>query len=124
MNSWGDDPLEKRIDELLTSSVSRGSEPSGLVIAPFFAKPSFPWMKIAYVLVAAVILGFFTLQWLSVQNLETVDYRAVLSFDAIGSVLSRLSSGKIISAIAIAIGLGGTVVAFLSEKQRVLHRVL
>lgn len=124
MNSWGNDKLERRIDELLASSVSRGSEPEGFSVHLIPSRPPFPWMKVAYILIAAAIAGFFMNQWLSLQNLDDIDYGSVFSLETLSGLFSGISTGKAVSLIAVAIGLGGTLISFLSERQRVLHRML
>lgn len=124
MNSWGNDILEKRMDELLLSSVSCGSEPADFTVSLVPRRPAFPWQKILYVLVAAVILGFFMVQWFQVQKLEAGDYKSIFTANSFSTLFSGINPGELVSIVAIVIGLGGTLVAFLSEKKRVLHRML
>ena len=124
MNSWGNDELERRIDELLASSVSRGSEPEGFKVNLVPYKPQFPWLKVSYVLVVAVIAGFFMVQWLNTQNLENIDYNSLFSLSTLSGFVSGINPGQAVSLIAIAVGLGGAIISFLSERQRVLHHML
>jgi len=124
MNSWGNDKLEGRMDELLTSSVSRGSEPAGFHVRLTPVKPSFPWLTIAYILAAACIAGFFTVQWLAGQNLASMDFGSLFRIDTLTGMFDGISSGKAVSIVAVIIGLFGTVISFLPDKPRVLHRML
>ncbi len=124
MNSWGNDKLEKRIDELLSSSVCTGAEPSGFRVSLIPLRPAFPWYKVAYVLIAAVVLGFFMVQWFQMQKLETGNYDSIFTAESVSGLFSGINSSELVSIVAIVIGLGGTLVAFLSERNRVLHRML
>jgi len=124
MNSWGNDRLEEKIDEMLTSSVSRGSEPRGFSVRFMPRRPLFPWIYVVYVLAIAAVLGFFMAQWLNGQNLENIDYGAMFSFERLSSLFSGVSAGGLMSGLAIILGLGGAVLAFLPEKQQGLRHLL
>ena len=124
MNSWGNDKLEAKIDEMLTSSVSRGSEPTGFRVRFMPRRPVFPWISVVYVLIGAVILGFFFAQWLGGQNLENTDYRSLFSFSGLSTLFSGVSTTELISGLAIALGLGGAIMAFLPEKQQVFRYLM
>lgn len=124
MNSWGNDRLEEKIDEMLTSSVSRGSEPAGFSVRFMPNRPLFPWMYVVYVLAAAVVLGFFMAQWLYGQNLENIDYVSMFSFERLSGLFSSVSTGGLMSGLAIILGLGGAILTFLPEKQQRLRRLL
>ncbi len=124
MNSWGNDRLEEKIDEMLTSSVSRGSEPRGFSVRFMPRRPLFPWISVIYVVAAAVVLGFFMSQWLNGQNLENIDYRSMFSFERLSGLFSGATSGELMSGLAIILGLGGAILAFLPEKQQGLRHLL
>lgn len=124
MNSWGSDRLEAKIDEMLISSVSRGSEPDGFRVKSMPRRPMFPWLYVVYVLIAATVLGFFMGQWLNGQNLESIDYRSLFSMEKVSGLFSGVSSGGLISGLAIFFGLGGAILTFLPEKPRQLRHLL
>jgi len=124
MNSWGNDKLEGRMDELLTSSVSRGSEPAGFHVKLTPLKPSFPWLRIAYILATACIAGLFMLQWLAGQDLTSMDYSSLFQIDSITGIFAGISAGKAVSIVAVVIGLFGSVISFLPDRPGVLHRML
>ncbi|MCK5130657.1 MAG: hypothetical protein KAR40_00715 [Candidatus Sabulitectum sp.] len=124
MNSWGNDRLEEKIDEMLTSSVSCGSEPRGFSVRFMPSRPTFPWLSIVYVLIGAAVFGFFMAQWLGGQNLENIDYRSLFSFERLSGLFSGVTSGELISGLAIILGLGGAVLTFLPEKRRVFRFML
>lgn len=124
MNSWGNDRLEEKIDGMLTSSVSRGSEPRGFSVRFMPSRPLFPWMYVVYVLAAAVVLGFFMAQWLGGQNLENIDYISLFSLERLTGLFSGMTFGGLISGLAVILGLGGAILTFLPEKQRVLRYML
>ncbi len=124
MNSWGNDKLEGRIDELLTSSVSRGSEPAGFHVKLTPVKPSFPWLRIAYILAAACIAGFFMVQWLAGQDPASLNFGSLFKIDTLTGMFTGISSGKAVSIVAVIVGLFGTVISFLPDKPRVLHHIL
>ncbi len=124
MNSWGNDRLEEKIDEMLTSSVSRGSEPRGFSVRCMPRRPLFPWISVVYVVAAAVVLGFFMAQWLHGQDLENVDYVSVFSLERLSGLFSGVSVGGLMSGLAIILGLGGAILTFLPEKQQGLRHLL
>ena len=124
MNSWGNDRLEEKIDEMLTSSVSRGSEPRGFSVRFMPRRPVFPWLSVVYVLIGAAVLGFLMTQWLGGQNLENIDYRSLFSFERLSGLFSGVTSGELISGLAVILGLGGAVLTFLPEKQQGLRHLL
>ncbi len=124
MNSWGNDKLEAKIDEMLTSSVSRGSEPDGFMVRFMPRRPMFPWFSVVYVLIGAAVLGFFLSQWLGEKNLENADYVSLFSIDRFSNLFSGVTTGGLISALAIILGLGGAILTFLPEKQQVLKHIL
>lgn len=124
MNSWGNDELEGRMDELLASSVSRGSEPVGFSVKLALHKPPFPWFSIAYILVAAVIAGFFMVQWLAGQNLASINFSSLFDLDSLAGLFAGISSGKAVSIVAVVIGFFGTVISFLPDRRRVLRHIL
>lgn len=124
MNSWGNDRLEEKIDEMLTSSVSRGSEPKGFSVRFMPSRPLFPWMYVVYVLAATIVLGFFMAQWLYGQNLENIDYVSMFSFERLSDLFSSVSTGDLMSGLAIILGLGGAILTFLPEKQQRLRHLL
>ena len=124
MNSWGNDPLERRIDELLASSVRRGSEPSGFTVKLAPRRPPFPWLKVAYILIAAAVAGFFAVQWLAGSNLQDIDYSSFTSLDGVASLFSGMSAGRAVSIIAMVVGLLGTAISFMSDRHRLLHPML
>ena len=121
MNSWGNDRLEMKIDEMLTFSVSRGSEPAGYSVRFMPRRPLFPWLSLVYVLIGVALLGFFMAQWLGGQNLENMNYRALFSFERLSGLFSGVSAGGLISGLAIILGLGGAILTFLPEKQVLKH---
>ncbi len=124
MNSWGNNRLEEKIDEMLTSSVSRGSEPAGFTVRFMPRRPVFPWLSAVYVLMGAAVLGFFMAQWLGGQNLEDIDYVSVFSFEKLSGLFSGMTSGGLISGLAIILGLGGAILTFLPEKKQILRHIL
>lgn len=124
MNSWGNHRLEEKIDEMLTSSVSCGSEPKGFSVRLMPRRPLFPWISVVYVVAAAVLLGFFMSQWFDGQDLENVDYVSVFSFEGLSGLLSGVSTVGLISGLAIILGLGGAILTFLPERQQGLRRLL
>jgi hypothetical protein len=124
MNSWGNDRLEEKIDAMLVSSVSKGSEPSDFRVRFMPRMPVFPWLTVLYVLTAAVILGFLMAQWFQGQNLESIDYASVFSIERVSDLFSGMGSGGLISTLAVILGLGGAIMAFLPEKLRVLRHML
>ncbi|MEA3265903.1 MAG: hypothetical protein U9P42_03035 [Candidatus Fermentibacteria bacterium] len=124
MNSWGNDRLEEKIDEMLTSSVSRGSEPRGFSVRFMPRRPLFPWIYVIYVLAAAAVLGFFMTQWLNGQDFENVDYVSVFSFERLSGLFSGITIVGLMSGLAIILGLGGAILTFLPEKQQGLRHLL
>ena len=124
MNSWGNHRLDKRIDEMLTASVSSGSEPAGYAVRIMPRRPLFPWLSLTYVLVGTAVFGFFMAQWLGGQNLESIDYGSLFSMERLSGLFSGLSTGKLISGLAIILGLGGAILTFLPEKQQVLKHLM
>jgi hypothetical protein len=124
MNSWGNDRLEEKIDAMLVSSVSKGSEPSDFRVRFMPRMPVFPWLTVLYVLTAALILGFLMAQWFQGQNLESIDYASVFSIERVSDLFSGMGSGGLISTLAVILGLGGAIMAFLPEKLRVLRHML
>jgi hypothetical protein len=124
MNSWGNDRLEEKIDAMLVSSVSKGSEPSDFRVRFMPRMPVFPWLTVLYVLTAALILGFLMAQWFQGQNLESIDYASVFSIERVSDLFSGMGSGGLISTLAVILGLGGAIMAFLPEKLRLLRHML
>ena len=124
MNSWGNDRLEEKIDGMLTSSVSRGSEPAGYSVRFMPRRPLFPWLPVIGVIAVASVLAFFMAQWLGDQSLETVDYGSMFSFERLTGLFSGATSGGIISGLAIILGLGGAILTFLPDKQQILRNIL
>ncbi|MCK5785018.1 MAG: hypothetical protein KAH54_00520 [Candidatus Sabulitectum sp.] len=124
MNSWGNNRLEKKIDEMLTSSVSRGSEPAGYSVRLMPRRPMFPWLSLVFVIAGAALLGFFMAQWLGGQNLENIDYGSLFSIERLSGLFSGLSAGRIVSGLAIILGLGGAILTFMPEKQQVLKHLM
>ncbi|MCD4708511.1 MAG: hypothetical protein K8S62_12335 [Candidatus Sabulitectum sp.] len=124
MNSWRNDRLEEKIDEMLTSSVSRGSEPAGFSVRFMPRRPMFPWLSLVYVLAGAAVLGFFMAQWLGGQNLENIDYISLFSLERLTGLFSGMTFGGLISGLAVILGLSGAIFTFLPEKQRVLRYML
>lgn len=124
MNSWGNDRLEEKIDEMLTSSVSRGSEPAGYSVRFMPHRPLFSWLPLIFVLAVAAVLGFFMAQWLGGQNLESVDYGSIFSFERLTGLFSGATFGGIVSGLAIILGLGGAILTFLPDKGQILRHIL
>jgi|GEM_PF-1471937 len=124
MNSWGNDLLEEKIDTMLASSVSRGSEPSGFRVKFMPRRPVFPWLTVVFVLSTALILAFLMAYWLQKQDLTGIDYSSVFSVERVFNLFSEIGSGGIISALAVILGLGGAIMAFLPEKKRPLRHML
>ncbi|MCP4647616.1 MAG: hypothetical protein GY852_07760 [bacterium] len=124
MNSWGNNRLEAKIDEMLTSSVNRGAEPFGFSVRFMPRRPLFPWLSVVYVLIGAAVIGFFFAQWIGGQNLENADYGALFSFNRITDLFSGVTAGGLVSGLAIILGLGGAILTFLPEKQQGLGHLL
>ena len=124
MNSWGNDRLEEKIDKMLTSSVSRGSEPAGFNIRLMPRRPVLPWFSVVCVLIGAVVLDFFMAQWLSGQNPGNIDFGSVISFERVSNSISGVTPEGIISGLAIILGLGGAILTFLPEKRHILRHIL
>lgn len=124
MNSSGNSRFETLIDEMLTSSVSRGSEPEGFKVRFMPRRPIFPWLKLVYVLSGAVVLSCFMAHWFSSWNFENTDFQSMFSLERLWSMLSGVSSGGLVSALAIVLGLIGAILTFLPEKPGITQRLL
>lgn len=124
MNSWGKAPLERRIDSILEESVEPGSEPAGFSVTLLPARPSFPWMKVASVLAAAVICAFIAYPWIRGLELHSLNFRALFSPETMKSLFAGMDRDKAVSLAAVVIGIAGTVMVFAPEGDRVLRRML
>ena len=120
MNSLPDHKLEEAIDELLTASVSPGSEPEGFRIAPMPLRPEFQWVQLFYALAGLSIFGFFLIQWLLSQNIGEFDFLHLFSLDGATSLVGNISSGT----VATLLGLAATMLLILPEKLKLLYRTL
>jgi hypothetical protein len=119
MNSLPENRLEEKIDQLLTSSVSPGSEPEGLRIGLMPRRPEFQWMQLFYALAGVGLFGFFLIQWLFIQNIEEVDFIHLFSWEVISVHLYGISSGT----VATIIGLAAAALLILPEKLKLLYRM-
>ncbi len=117
MNSWGSDRLEGRIDALLRLSVEKGSEPSDIIVKLPPERPAFPWARIASVIAAAVLLGFFAVQLIQGYELPVTSF-------SLSSLFCGISLGEALSAAAIAVGVIGSVTAFIPDWNETLRRLL
>lgn len=120
MNSLPDNKLEETIDQLLTSSVSPGSEPAGFHIGPMPIRPEFQWMYLLYTLVGLSIIGFFLAQWLLGQHLEEIDYIHLFSLDGMTALFSGVSAGT----LATLFGLAAAGALMLPEKLKLMYSTL
>lgn len=118
MNSWGNDSLERRIDELLGSSVSPGSEPGTVHLTAFPSKPVFPWNVMMYAALAVVAVGGLLARWIIGLKLETVEYGHVLpGLEKMGRFVSEPGSVEAVSAAAIVAGIAGIIMVLLSFRR-------
>lgn len=117
MNSWGSDGLEGRIDALLRLSVEKGSEPNGIVVKLPPERPAFPWVRIASVVAGAFLLGFFAVQLSQGYEFPSTSF-------SLSSLFSGVSWGEALSAAAIAVGVIGSVTAFIPDWNETLRRLL
>ena len=117
MNSLPDNRLEETIDQLLTASVSPGSEPHGFHIGPMPSRPEFQWVQLFYALAGVGVFGVFLLDWLFSQNLGEVDFMRLFSLDGVASLLGSISSGT----LATLLGLAATMWLILPEKLKLLY---
>jgi len=117
MNSLPDNRLEETIDQLLSASVSPGSEPHGFHIGPMPRRPEFQWMQLFYALAGVGVFGFFLIDWLFSQNIGEVDFIHLFSLDGASSLLGSVSSGT----LATLLGLAATMVLILPEKLKLLY---
>jgi len=117
MNSWGSDRLEGRIDALLRLSVEKGSEPNGIIVKLPPERPAFPWARIASVIAAAVLLGFFAVQLIQGHEFPSISF-------SLSSLFRGISPGEALSAAAIAVGVIGSITAFVPDWNETLRRLL
>lgn len=120
MNSSPDQRLEETIDQLLTASVSPGSEPEGFHISPMPRRPEFQWMQLFYALTGVIIFGFFLMDWLFSQNIGETDFIHLFTMDGASSLLGGVSSGT----LATLLGLAAAMLFILPEKLKLLYRTL
>ncbi len=124
MNSWGNDELEKRMEELLSSSVRRGSEPAGFSVKTVPRRPGFPWGRMVFLVAAACAGVFFLWQLPVVKDLGSIDYGAFFSTDGAAGFFSAISQGKAVSTAAVLTGITGGLVCLFPDLGRVLRRML
>jgi len=120
MNSLPEQRLEETIDQLLTASVSAGSEPQGFHIGPMPRRPEFQWMQLFYALAGVGVFGIFLMDWLFSQNIGEVDFIHLFSLDSVSSLLGSVSSGT----LATLLGLAATMWLILPEKLKLLYHKL
>lgn len=120
MNSLVDNRLDRRIEEMLTASVSTGSEPEGFSVRLMPRRPVFPWLTAAIVVAVFSGLGYLMARWFGGQDLGSVDYAAVFSVETLGRLLSGVHCSQPVFCLAIVLGLVGAVAAFLPEKRQIL----
>ena len=117
MNSLPEQRLEETIDQLLTASVSAGSEPQGFHIGPMPRRPEFQWMQLFYALAGVGVFGIFLMDWLFSQNIGEVDFIHLFSLDGASSLILGVSSGT----LATLLGLAAAMWLILPEKLKLLY---
>lgn len=124
MNSWGNDELEKRMEELLSSSVKRGSEPAGFSVKTVPRRPGFPWGRMVFLVAAAGAGAFFFWQMPMVKDLGSIPFESILSARGAAGILSGISRGRAVSSAAVVTGIVGGVMCLFPDLGRVLRRLL
>ena len=120
MNSLPDNRLEETIDQLLTASVSPGSEPQGFQIGPMPSRPEFQWMQLFYALAGVGVFGVFLIDWLLSQNMGEVDFIHLFSLDGMTALFSGISAGSLVTLL----GLAAAAAVLVPEKLKLLYRTI